>query len=140
MRACAWAHVGFTKRFRLAAFANYRCFGWKALAEIGYAVALDVFVHSEYGGCTIRKRVYMIAINASRFALSAIEARQLAQEMISLAKALKIGPRSFEEFLLDDAHPYIVREMARYQEEKEKEQDFQRQSGCVNCGFRQLQA
>ena len=80
------------------------------MADLGYVTAIEALAHDEYGGCTGRKRAYLLCIHVERCGLELDEARQVLRAMCSTIRTLTLPATDFHEFLLAPDHPYLARQ------------------------------
>ena len=84
---------------------------------------MELLTHSEFGGCTGRKRAYVVAIHMKQFGISADQARQILSDVWATIATLKVEPQSFEQYLLKDNDPWISDELRRVMQDREKEKE-----------------
>jgi len=80
----------------------------EALADIGYIVEIELLAHKEFGGCTQRRRAFIVAINPSRCNISFEEAMRIAEAVFKAARAMQVASIPISACLLSDKNPYIA--------------------------------
>jgi len=101
------------------------------MADIGYVVAFELLSHEEFGGCTARKRAYLVCINVARTAHTPEVARQIAKSIMETVLHLKVKwpgkPLTVDKFLLEPDDPYIGATQSTPKE-------LRKTCGHVTCG------
>lgn len=90
------------------------------LGSIGYAAEVHMLAHSNYGGTTLRKRAYIVAVHVEKNGLSWDEARGHAGQMAETTRKLQVSPLELHTKLLRKGDPYIAQVLERMQEDHSK--------------------
>ena len=77
------------------------------MSDLGYATEIIPMAHDEYGGCTIRKRVYLVCLHGEALGITDETASIILKSIVEKARALKLPATNFRDYLLPDDHPYV---------------------------------
>ena len=79
------------------------------MIDLGYTSEIIPLAHDEYGGCTTRKRVYLVGLHAEALGISSAAAAEMVTSIAKKVLDLKLPSTNFQDFLLADDHPYVVK-------------------------------
>ena len=77
------------------------------MSDLGYVTEIIPMAHDEYGGCTIRKRVYLVSLHPKALGISTEEANKIMVQIVKKVEDLKLPSQDFREHLLPEEHPYV---------------------------------
>ena len=101
------------------------------MSDMGWVAEIMLLQGTEYGAVTRRKRAWLVCLQCARCGLTPAAGRTLLKKIVAMVAQLKLDPLPLECFLLDDADPYLEKEVKELQRGDRPLEDSTRWQGEI---------